>query len=249
MSLVCLFYTIISFGAKDSIQKNNNRKINIGFAFAPASYLKWSFPEYNNVQFNQTSDEKKKDYSKKIVLFQTVGLHVGYSLFKSIKIETAMSYFKEEVNGIMVYETTDNYLVTRYLRSYITGFIQVPIIVNYRLADNSKIRTYTNCKAGLNFDFIFYEKHSYGTETVSSLSGSSISHVALNGRERPSKYSFNKITPFIFIGREHYNKNANFSFFYGSMFTFKPMYQKHNTAEYLKNYKITPIIIGFACHF
>lgn len=246
---VCFVFTLISFSANDSIQKSINHRVSIGFEFAPVSYLKWSFPEYKNVQFNQSSPEEKKDYSKKIILISPVGLHVSYSFLRVLKMETAISYSKEEIDGIIIYETTNYYTVTRYIRSYIMRFIQVPLLVNFKIPDNSKKRSHTNCKAGFNFDFIYYEKNSYGTETIDSINGKTISHIELNGKDRPFKYSFNKITPFIFIGREHYNKNARFSFSYGSMFTFKSIYQQHNTSEYFKNYKITPIIIGIACHF
>jgi hypothetical protein len=86
---------------------------------------------------------------------------------------------------------------------------------------------------------------------VETLNGNFISQTVLNSKPHPNKYTFNfnKITPFAFIGREHYNKDGNVSFTFGSMFTYKSIYQRHNTAEYLKNYQITPLVLGLAFHF
>ncbi len=250
LSFACQLFALISFGANDSIQKSINRRISIGFEFAPASYLKWSFPEYQKVLFYDPSSGKEKgDYSTKIIPLPMCGLHISYSYNKILKIETAISYSKEEAGGVILIDTSDYYFTRRGINSYIIRFIQIPLMVNFRIPNKSKKRNYTNCKIGLNFDFIYYEKNSYGGETKFSLNGTIISQSHLDGKERHNKYSFNKITPFIFVGREHFSKNENFSFSYGSMFTFKSIYQQHNTSEYFKNYKITPIIIGIACHF
>lgn len=247
---VCSFFTITSFGANDSIRKDNNHGISIGFEFAPVSYLKWSFPEYKNVESSQSNSEEKKDNTKKYILIPKCGLHLSYSVNKTIKIETGIYYSMEEVDGIIFTDTINHTIVRKNIGSPINQFVQLPISFNFRMPDNIKKRSYTNFSLGFNFDFIYYEKNYYGTITVTdSLSGKSIYHSVLYNKSRSNKYSFNKITPFIFIGREHYNKNKNFSFYYGSMFTFKSIYQRHNTAEFFKNYKITPLIIGFAYHF
>ncbi len=247
MSLLCLVLTVIGFGANDSIQKNKNHAITISFEFAPVSHLKWYFPEHKTVV--SYPEDPPVDYTQKNVLLPICGMHVDYSFNETVKIETAISYSKEEVHAIFFYDTINSNKVSRGLGIYISQFVQIPIIINFRIPDNEKKRSYTNLKSGFNFDFIYYEKNLNGIENITPLNGSFGSGKRLDQDYRSGKYSFNKITPFIFIGREHYNKRANFSFSYGSMFTFKSIYQKHNTVEYFKNYKITPVIIGIAYNF
>jgi hypothetical protein len=246
--LICLLLPFRIFCENDSIQKQNISRITIGFQFVPISYLKWTFPENQTVKSYEDSSEEKKDNTRKFVPIAKCGLHLSYSLIKVISLETGISYLKEEVDGILLFDTINSTVRNHYLRSYINKFVQIPLSINFSIPDNSKKRNLTNLKLGMNCDFIYYEKNSYGTESVYSINRKIISQTNLNGKERPYKYSFHRFVPFVFIGRQFFNKKSTFSFSYGTLVEFNSVFQKHNTSEYLKNYKISVITIGIAYH-
>jgi hypothetical protein len=189
------------------------------------------------------------DMSKSYQLFSNYnGSSVGYK-YKKIFIEAGVAHSYEKIAGVEIIEKqTIGYTRSRTISNYVVNYLQIPFRMGINFPDKNSSYKLTFISAGLNFDFVFAETKDYGHERYYYPNGQAIpySQEKLLGR---NKFRFNKISPFVYLGREKYSKTGRVSFKYGIMLVFKSFFQKHNTGEYLKNYKISPLIFGWAYHF
>lgn len=243
-SLFYIFIPIIGMGQTDSITE---KKLSIGIELSPFTYSKWNFPENQSVE--TVHPGSTRDVSKRYNAFSTMGINLSYRLNRKIILSTGLNYIYENINAVGTTDTFEGYTVDKDIRLYKCKYWQIPAVLNLRISDNSKYKKFTNIKIGLNFDFIYFENSNYAYETISNSAGYGYYHTYLNGNKHGLSNSFNRITPFVYIGREIYTERKIFSFSYGSMFTCKSIYQNHVASEFYKNYKITPIVTGVFYHF
>lgn len=178
------------------------------------------------------------------------GFFFNYQSKSDFVYEISFSHSYEQIGGVKIVDTLTNGNVSiKRISNYIVNYFQIPIRFGYYIWDDANYKKKAIFfSVGINIDFAFFETSNYGNKNYYYSNGQPVpfTQEKLSGSD---SFRFNKISPFIYVGREKFNKKGTFSFRYGSMVVFKSFYQKHNTGEYLKNYKISPLIIGFAYHF
>lgn len=182
------------------------------------------------------------------VLSNFNGFAIGY-IYKRVFIEANITHNYERIAGVQIVEVSSNsYIPKRDISAYTVNYLQMPFRIGLNLKDDNAINRQTFISIGFNFDFVLTETSNYGYRAYYYPNGKVVpfSQERLSGK---NKFRFNKISPFVYLGREKYSKTGRVSFKYGIMVVFKSLFQQHNTGEYLKNYKISPLILGWAYHF
>jgi hypothetical protein len=239
----------VSFANNDSIINSNEKKMSIGLQASPFTYSRWSFPENQRIESVNDPGEHR-DATKRYSLITYYGISLTYHLGFHLLIESGLCRSSENIIGIVTSDKLSNSnTIYKDIWEYKCKYIGIPIVLGFSMNDNIERKAFSDFRLGVSMDFVYYESGNYAYETIYDQNGYGFYHAQLDGNSHSLYNSFNRIVPFVYIGREHFNKKKTFSFKYGSMFTFTSIYQNHVTAQFYKVYKINPLIVGLAYHF
>ncbi|MFL5764646.1 MAG: hypothetical protein ACJ77K_11945 [Bacteroidia bacterium] len=226
------------------------------------SVMRYSFPDYRNLNpanagCTKCAEDKKHDYLS-YTYFDKSDLTVRYTLSDHFSVELGFRHTHEEIpTGNYNYDYRGDTLIINSIGLLKNRYLGFPISFGIKIPNSLEKRCYTSFEGGLNFDFVYYEQQSNGSVYVGYLanpsSGSSY-YQKVDGHSheinpRSGRFSFNRLIPFLKLNLEWYSKSQKSSFILGSSVEFKSPLQQHNTAEFYKYYRITPVYLGLTRKF
>jgi hypothetical protein len=244
--LAYLFIILISHQLKgaDTLILSANPKHEIGLNYCPVTFIKWNTPNYSLFYAeNNGPDNYKKGVET--LTFTYCGMSYFNNIKNNIWIGLNINYSTQGTYGNMSDKQDPNFNKDFSLNIYQKIF-HLNIAVSAKIKDTKLNKSGTRFTLGLAPEITNTE--SGWTMTVKEKDGT-ILYREQDFKTANKKYEFVRITPSISIQRFRFNSKRNFSFNYGSSFSFRSIYEIHNHAEYLKNYKILPIILGLSYHF
>lgn len=264
---IIFVFFLISYGLElyskvtsDTIQKSHS-KLSIELNQSPFSLMKYSFPNYKNLNPSNSgctkcAEEEKHNYLSYLYL-DNINIVTRYNISKKIVLKLGIRHIHEEIpTGNFNYNYAGDTLTINSIGYVRNRYFGIPLSITLRTSNTKLEKSYTVIEAGFTFDMVYYEKQSNGSESVNYLitptTGSpyyqSISRIDKPINPRENKFNFNRLSPFAKIYFEWLNKPKTISFILGSAIEFKSLYQLNNTAEFYQGYKITPVFIGFVYH-
>lgn len=238
LTLFILFCSISSFSQKTSEEKP--KKHTLGFFASPFAYTAW------HTGYKIIPDQQKSGYRLTFTFFSPTGISYQYAIHRSVKILIGLFGTYENVLFVNLNTNTQN-LYKRI--DYKVNYLNIPINIKFfpsHISNSEELGGFF-IQAGANFDFITQERISSFSYYQYSPSSGGGSYADNNKTSNSVGLKFNRICPTIAIGHEIVGDNI--TFFYGGNFQFQSVYQRNNTLEYFKNFKLSLINIGLNYRF
>ncbi len=230
--------------ASDTLILVPNPKIEIKFNYSPLTIIKWSVPNYDVIYSIKYSPDDHQD-KKTTKSYTNFGIGCLYNIKKNIWLGLNFSYFTQGTSVGVIDNSNSNFNKSISLETYQQVF-QFNFNVILKIKDTKMNKNGTSFSFGIAPEFA--NKENQWTMILTSKDGTKLAEEQ-DFEIFNKKQKFVRITPSISIMRYCYNSKRNFSFNYGSSFSFKSVYEIHKHSEYLQNYKVIPIVIGFSYHF
>lgn len=228
-------------------------RFSVGVGFVSFSLMKYRFPDYKNLDPNCNKCSSKDINTYVTFLFvDDVNVSGSYHFSKRALLKLGIRHLHEEIpGGSYNFDYNGDTTTMNFIGTLRNRYLSLPLSIGLKIPNNKSESWHTVLEAGVNFDFIYREVQSGGYQIIgySDTSTSTYYHYFNKPfHARDNKYNFNRISPFIHLYFEWYNRKRIFSFSWGSSFTFESAYQLKNTAEYYKYYKICPFTWGLSYH-
>ncbi|MBL7887971.1 MAG: hypothetical protein JNL24_00370 [Bacteroidia bacterium] len=226
-----------------------------GLTFINYEFIGYSnlLPNYSNRGKGTRIKEESTNY-----LFDNHSIRIKKQFGNVLLLGTGTCYTKEQILGIhsnMEKIDGDTVWYHSIFGTITYQYIGIPVFVSAKLNYTPSFKAYF--EAGINFDFIYSEIHEETKDlkyvTVHSGSAPPVRQTYLiktyETHPRKDRASFNRITPYLSISFERYLYKNKLSLSVGSVFYFRSFYQEHNTGEYIKNIRFSPLTLGANFHF
>lgn len=230
--------------ASDTIILVPSPRIEIKFNYCPLTYIKWSVPNYE-VTYSEKNGPDNYKRGIETESFANIGVGCLYNLKKMVWIGLTFNYFTQGTS-LGAKDESDQYINKYFSLETYQRVFQINACASFRIKDTKMNKSGTYFSFGIAPEFA--NKENQWTMILKAKDGTKLDEQQ-DFEKFNTKYAFVRVTPNISIIRYKYNSKSNFSFNYGSSFSFKPVYEVHKHLEYLKNYKIIPVIIGISYHF
>ncbi|MBL7887972.1 MAG: hypothetical protein JNL24_00375 [Bacteroidia bacterium] len=246
--------TLISKDGTDSL-------FSIEYKTTAFTFIKHQFTEFSNnnikiIDFQSFKNRIRNNSNNNIFDIHTLRIKKG--LGKYIVLGTGVNHTKERFPGINgnTLKTENDTTWSHTIGSAITyKYIGIPLFVSAQLNYTKFFKAHF--EAGVNFDFIYSEIHEetkdYKFYYVYTGNAPPVTETVIlktyDTNPRKDRLSFNRITPYLSISFERYLFKNKLSLNVGSVFYFKSIYQEHNTGEYIKNIRFSPLTLGANFHF
>lgn len=245
--------TLISRADTDSL-------FTIEYKTTALTFIKHQFPEFSNNNIKIIDVESFKNRIRNNSdnnIFDTYHFRIKKNINKLLILGTGLSHIKERIRGINanVIKIADTTWVHSAVGTITYKYIGIPLFVSAQLNYTKFFKAHF--EAGVNFDFIHSEIHEetkdYKYYYVYPGNAPPVTETVLlktyETHPRKDRLSFNKITPYLSISFERYLYKNKLSLCVGSVFYFRSIYQEHNTGEYIKNIRFSPLTLGANFHF
>lgn len=230
--------------ASDTLILIPNPKVEIKFNYCPVTFIKWSVPNYD-VSYSEKNGPDNYQRGVETMSFTNLGIGYTNNIKKNIWLGLDFNFFTQGTS-LGANDLSDPYVNKYFLLETYQQVFQFNLYSSVRIKDTKMNKSGTSFSFGIAPEFA--NKENQWAMVLIAKDGTKLAQEQDYERFN-KKHTFVRITPSISIMRYKYNSKRNFSLTYGSSFAFSSIYEVHKHSEYLKNFKIIPLIIGVSYHF
>jgi len=217
-----------------------------------------NFEGYSNLypKYDRKHIDDKYQENSEGTIFDTHHLRIKKNLNNHFIFGSGLCYTKERIPGVnsIVTKIGDTSWVHSAIGAITYKYIGIPLYVSAQLNYSKFFKAHF--EAGINVEFIYSEIHEHTIDykyfyVYPGNAPPVIETVLIKAYDtnpRKDRASFNRITPYLSISFERYLYKNKLSLNVGSIFYFKSIYQEHNTGEYIKNIRFSPLTLGLNFH-